>query len=207
MTMKNIDFLILGAIALGISSCCEDDFMFDNNHHIKGRGTIETKNIITDNFSKVKLENVANVNITTGETYSVEFTAYENILEYMDADVIGDELVLKYRHNIDVSSDEEIKIDITMPEIKKVTLNGVGNFYLSGPIQEQLNIDLNGVGNINAFELPVYQGDIDVNGTGNVKIFATEKLNININGIGNVYYQGDPDLSYDINGFGEVVKD
>jgi hypothetical protein len=206
MTMKKINFIILVAIALGLTSGCDEDFIFQNNRHIKGQGTIKTENISVGKFSKIKLENAANVYITTGEPASVEFTAYENILEYMDADVIGDELVIKFKNNIEVSTDEEIRIEITTPVIEKVTLNGVGNFYINGPVQEFLNIDLNGVGNVNAFELAVYQSDIDINGSGNVEIQAKETLNVDINGVGNVYYKGNPDLSYDINGIGNVIN-
>jgi hypothetical protein len=107
--------------------------MFDNDQHIKGHGSIRTKDISVSNFSKIKLENVSNVYVSTGESITVEFTTYENILKYMDAYVKNDELVLKFRNNIDVISDEEIKVVITMPELEKVTLNGVGNFYLDGP--------------------------------------------------------------------------
>jgi hypothetical protein len=207
MTMKTIKFYLLGAVALGLGACCDEDFRFDTNHHIKGHGDIVTRDISVDHFSKIKLENAANVYITTGESTSVEFTTYENILEYMDADVIGDELVIKFRHNVDVSTDEEIRIDISMPEIEKITLNGVGNFYIHGPLQEYFDVDLNGVGNVNAFELPVYQSDIDINGSGNVKIQALEDLNVDINGVGNVYYKGDPEISSDINGLGNVIKE
>ena len=204
--MKKINILLLGTVALFLGSCCEEDFNFDNNHHIRGHGIIKTKNISVGDFSKIELENVANVYITTDESVSVEITAYENILNYLEAKVTDGELELKTRDHYEVSSDKEIRVDITMPEINKVTLNGVGDFFINGPEQEILNIDLNGVGNVNAFELPVYQGDVDINGTGNVKMQAKESLNVDINGIGNVHYQGDPELSVNINGFGNVVK-
>jgi hypothetical protein len=199
--MIKINFLQLGVMALIFGSCCDEDYMFENNHHIK------TEDISVKDFSKIKLENVANVYVTTGESISVEFTAYENILDYMDADVYNDELVLKFRHSIDVSSNEEIRVDITMPELEKVTLSGVGNFYIDGPKQDRLDVDLNGIGNINAFDLPVYKSDIDINGTGNVKVQALDDLNVDINGIGKVYYQGSPKVSSHIHGLGDVIED
>ena len=86
--MKN-NFIILVAITLVLGSCCDENFTYDNNHrHIRGHGAIKTESISVENFTSVKLENVANVDIQTGKSFLVEFTAYENILDYIEAEVI-----------------------------------------------------------------------------------------------------------------------
>ena len=125
----------------------------------------------------------------------------------MDADVIGDELLLRFNKDISVNSDKEIRVDIMVPELEKVTLSGVGNFYLTGPQQYMLEIELDGVGNVEAFGLKVLNGFVDINGNGNVEIDAKENLSVDIDGLGNVYYRGDPKLTININGLGDVVRD
>jgi hypothetical protein len=188
-------------------SCCDEDFTYDNDRKITGRGNIESESVVVDEFSSIDLENVSNVYVETGKDYKVVFTAYENILPYMDAVVIGDELFLRFAKDINVSSDEEIRVDVTLPELEKVTLSGVGNFYLNGPQQRDLELELDGVGNIEAYGLKVLYGIVNIDGTGNVEIDAKEKLTVDIDGMGNVYYRGDPELVVDINGLGEVVRD
>ena len=205
--MKTFHILwVLSIVTIFI--CCEkDDGLFDNDRRITGIGEIKSKSVVVDNFVAIDLENVSNVYVETGVSRKVVFTAYQNILPYMDADVIGDELVLRFNKDINVNSDEEIRVDITIPELEKITLSGVGNFYLSGSQQYKLEIELNGVGNVEAFELKALNGIVDINGTGNVEIDAKEHLTIDIDGMGNVYYRGDPEMSVDINGLGDVVKD
>jgi hypothetical protein len=205
--MKTFKILLVTFILGSFFACDEDNFPFDNDRRVTGRGNIETESIVVDDFTAVDLQNVSNVYIETGSECKVVFTAYENILPYMEADVMGNELILRFNRDISVNSDEEIRVDITLPEIEKVTLSGVGNFYINGSQQQVLDVELNGVGNIEAFSLPVYDSKIELNGTGNVEIQAKETLDVDIDGLGNVYYRGDPDITVDINGLGEVIKD
>ena len=205
--MKTYKILVLVILLSSPFACCDDDFMWEDNRRITGRGDIESESVVVNEFASIDLENVSNVYVETGKDYKVVFTAYENILPYMDAVVIGDELLLRFTEDINVNSDKEIRVDITLPELEKVTLSGVGNFHLTGPQQYSLELELNGVGNIEAYDLQVLDGTIDINGNGNVEIDAKEKLNVDIDGLGNVYYRGNPELTIDINGLGEVVRD
>lgn len=204
MNLYKISFLLL-VIACLIG--CDEDDILDSNERVTGTGEVKTQVLYVDDFDAIDLEGVANVYIETGKKQSVSFTAYENLLKYMKADVVGDELIIKFRDNISVNSDEEIRVDITLEELDKVTLSGVGNFYLSGTFQDYLEIELNGVGNVEAYGLPVYHANVDINGTGNVEVRAKDMLEVDIDGLGNVYYQGNPQINADINGLGEIVND
>ena len=205
--MKTFYFLLILSIVTIFMGCEEDDYLFNNDRRITGSGEIRSRSVVVDYFIAIDLENVSNVYVETGKARKVVFTAYENILPYMDADVIGDELILRFNKDINVNSDEEIRVDITVPELEKVTLSGVGNFILTGPQQYKLEVELDGVGNVEAFGLKALNGIVNIDGTGNVEIDAKEHLTVDIDGMGNVYYRGNPELSIDINGLGEVVKD
>jgi hypothetical protein len=205
--MKTFIILFIGAMLGTFTACDEDSYLFDNDNRVTGRGDIESDQVYVNDFTSIDLENVSNVYVEVGKEQKVVFTAYENILPYMEADVVGDELVLRFNSNINVNSDKEIRVDITVTEFEKVTLSGVGNIYLSGPQQQSLKIELNGVGNIEAFELPVNEAEIELNGTGNIEIRAKESLEVDIDGLGNVYYQGEPEIIADINGLGEIIRD
>ena len=203
--MKTI-YILVALLPLLLTVSCDEDAIFDNDRRVTGFGDYESESVVVDDFDAIDLENVSNVYVTTGRDRKVVFTAYENILPYMEAVVIGDELVLRFNKNINVNSDKEICVDISVPSIDEVTLSGVGNFYLKGPYQGSLHLNLDGVGNIEAYDLPVDRASVDINGNGNVKINAKELLEVDIDGLGNVYYKGDPKLSIDINGLGEVIR-
>jgi len=204
--MKNINILLLLSLVL-VCISCEQNFWDSDNKRITGDGEIKELTVDLPDFEFVDLEGVANVYIETGYDQHVTMEAYENILSYMVAEVVGDELVIRFKENLSVNSDEEIRVDISMPSLSGVNLSGVGNFYISGPPQELVSLEINGVGNIEAYELPVYQGVAEINGTGNIEIRAKETLKVDIDGLGNVYYHDYPDLTIDISGLGEVVND
>ncbi len=204
--MKNrYIFLILSLVLACIS--CDKNFWDDDSKRITGDGEIKELTVDLPDFEFVDLEGVANVYIETGHDQHVTMKAYENILSYMIAEVVGDELVIRFKENLSVNSDEEIRVDISMPSLSGVKLSGVGNFYISGPPQELLSLEIDGVGNIEAYGLPVYQGVAEINGTGNIEIRAKETLEVDIDGLGNVYYRDFPDIETDISGLGEVVND
>lgn len=190
-----------------ICSACDEEYWENDNRRITGNGYVKELTFDVDDFESVDLEGVANVYIETGLDQQVTIEAYENILTYIIVEVVGDELIIRFKDNLSVNSDEEIRVDISMPEIQDVTLSGVGNFYLSGPPQESLSIEIDGVGNIEAYDLPVYNGITEINGTGNIEIRAKETLSVDIDGLGNVYYRDYPKIYVDISGLGEVVND
>ncbi|MBN1598762.1 MAG: DUF2807 domain-containing protein [Bacteroidales bacterium] len=201
--MKKLIIPIL--IIISILSSCSDDIFFENDR-ITGTGEIRTEVIPVSDFSSIDLECVANVYVNVGTPREVRFTAYENILPVMEARVIGDELLLQFNTDNEINTDKEIRIDITTETLEKVTLSGVGNFTLTGPSQQSLDIELNGVGNIFAYELPVYHATVEINGVGNVEVRSKETLYVDIDGMGNVYYLEDPVIIADISGMGEVLR-
>ncbi len=185
---------------------CDDDY-FEENRRVTGSGEVVAEEIEVDLFEAIDLEGVANVYIETGKPQKVTLTAYENILKYVEVKVVGDELLIRLKEDVSLNTDEEIRLDIFVPDIEDITLSGVGNFYVKGPIQQRLDIELNGVGNVEAFQLPVYEAHVEINGTGKVEVKAKDKLFVDIDGLGNVYYIGDPDMDIDINGLGDVVRE
>lgn len=202
--MKTYCLLLFAVIWLFASSCEEDPF--DDDRRVTGSGRVVTQPVELNEFSVIDLEGVANIYIETGTTQSVSITAYANIIEFIDFRVVGDELLIGIREDKKLNSDEEIRIDITLPEIDAITLSGVGNFNLSGQAQHSLDIELNGVGNVDAYGLPLYEARIEINGTGNVSVKAKDRIYVDIDGLGNVYYLGDPQLDIDISGLGDVVS-
>lgn len=209
--MKKISYFLIALLTLTLSSCCDEEHWDwdddDNDHYVEGRGDISTETINLDGFIGVDVRMAADVTISTGRPFYIDFTAYENIIRYMNARVVNNILILEFDKNVNISSDEKIKIDISMPGIEDVYLKGVGDMYLHGPEQSKLNITIDGVGNIDAYNLPVHQSDIRVNGKGDVKVKVSEVLDVIINGIGDVYYKGSPSVTSTINGIGDLVRD
>ena len=203
MINKIIYALMLGSM---LFTCCDDEPFNDDNNRVTGTGDMTTESVTVAEFEAIDLEGVANVIIHTGMQQSVKLTTYENLHEYYEFHVVGDELMVRIKDGIRINSDEEIQLDISVNYLEKITLSGVGNFSMQGKPQDNLDIQLSGVGNVEAFDLPVKFGNIHIEGTGNVYINASETLDVDIDGMGNVYYKNSPDINQDINGLGELIQ-
>ncbi len=200
-------FLVVLVPLLSIWAACEkDEEKAPDPLRITGRGEVLSELEVVNPFTGICLEGVANVYVTTGQERKVVLTAYENILPYLDAHVVGDELLIRFNEDITVNSDKEIRVDISVPNLKEISLTGVGNFHVDGSGQESLSVNLEGVGNVYAFGLPLDRALVNIDGNGNVEIDAKDELVVDIDGLGNVYYKGSPQIRMEVNGLGEVVQ-
>ncbi|KPL17224.1 MAG: hypothetical protein AMS23_09615 [Bacteroides sp. SM1_62] len=189
-----------------IHTGCEDNDPLDNNQRrVVGTGPIVSKTLTLDEFSKIENTGVANIYVTLGNPQSVVLKAQQNIIDVMTIGVLNDVLQIGVEKNVSIENAEEIRFDITIPEISSVTLTGVGDYILSGDYQEELTIILTGVGNVRAFDLEVGTCTITSTGIGNCEVHVKNTLVVTITGVGSVYYRGHPGITQSVTGLGSLV--
>jgi hypothetical protein len=195
-------FLILFLIHTG----CEDNDPFDNNQRkVVGTGPIVTKTLTLDEFSKIENTGVANIHVALGSPQSVVLKAQQNIIDVMTIGVINDVFKIGVEKNVSIENAEEIRFDITIPEIKSVNLTGVGDYILSGDYQDELTIIMTGVGNVRAFDLEVGTCTITSTGVGNCEVRVKNTLKVTITGVGSIYYKGHPTITSSVTGLGSLI--
>jgi hypothetical protein len=189
-------FLLAGII---LSSC--DGI---GNKTIRGTGPVESMEVEVPAFDGVNVTGTCNVDIQIGEPQSVEFFAQSEILDVLDYEVDDGILEIGFKRGYSVNTSEEIRAEITIPELNFTGVTGACNYELEGAQQEELNIYISGVGNIYAFDMPVNQCLIRVSGTTNCEVHVIDHLDVVISGVGNIWYRGNPEITTDISGVGNV---
>lgn len=170
-----------------------------------GYGDIESEMIEASDFSGVSVTGTCEVDITIGDSWSVEFHAQPQILEVMTANVRSGILKIGFDPDYNVKTSAEISATIIVPALDFVSITGAGNFNISGEKQSRLDIDITGAGDIDAFDMEVDDCNININGTGNCNVKVNNMLDVHISGVGNVFYMGQPELTTDISGVGNVT--
>lgn len=199
-----IPFLIGGLIIF--SAGCEDNDPDENNRSVAGSGPLVSKTITLDEFSKIENTGVADIYVTLGNPQSVVLKAQQNIIDVMTIGVVSDELKIGLEKGVSIDKADTIRFDITVPEITRIILTGVGDYVLSGDYQEELEIILTGVGNVSAFDLEVGTCNITITGVGNCEVYVKDQLNATITGVGNIYWKGQPDdMIISITGIGNLI--
>lgn len=221
--MKKISFFLILSILLCLSCIHNDnDFPHDNNC-LTGLGTIDSETRIVGDFHSISSTIVADILLTQGPLEDIIIEAQQNILQVLKTEVVNGELRLSTNQCVDIL--QRIKVYITIPDIKNLTLTGVGDIIaqndfdlteldvvltgvgdiiLKGTANE-FNILLTGVGNVKAFLLNTDICDVALTGVGDVEVFVNDDLDVTLTGVGKVYYKGLPSITANITGAGSIV--
>ena len=216
--MKKLKFLsfplcMLAAVAL-LTSC-----------KVNGKGDLIDGTFELAPFTGIVNNISADVHITQAATQYVDVVAQKNIIENMKLEVTDGKLNIGFEK--DAYSFEPININISIPELSSLTINGSGNMNTtntfdscgtvlltisgSGNIRAWLNAStktystISGSGNIslNGFS-PAH--DISISGSGDIKAFPfhTYHTVVDIAGSGDCELWADSTLGVNISGSGNV---
>ncbi|MEN8799232.1 MAG: head GIN domain-containing protein [Flavobacteriaceae bacterium] len=224
MNLREIFFLIVLAVFVACDKSDTDNPFVVDDDCLRGSGANVSETRELGNFTGILNTIPANVFITQGPLEAVRIEAQANILEVLKTNVENNTLSIEFDKCIKELND--VSIHVTIPEINKliltgvgdmnmigdidvavldISLTGVGNFNLQGRA-ETLNIQLIGVGDVSAFPLLADIGNVNISGVGNTEVFISNELNVTITGVGTVFYKGSPDISSTITGDGAVIN-
>jgi Putative auto-transporter adhesin, head GIN domain len=228
--MKNVYFLLLGALSLGLLSC-EDEF------------GIEEIEVTYDTvpFDRIRLETSSNIRIIQSNIFQVVVRGQKRDVNDTEVRVSNDRLVIEERGHID----EDQLIKIYVPEISELSsigsslvygesefeqnrsmdleligsgeidmyvatdnldilLSGSGYMYLEGLV-DNVDLDISGSGWVRSFNLDSDFSDVRIEGSGSAEVSVDTDLDAVITGSGNIYYKGHPNISSTITGSGKLI--
>lgn len=168
----------------------------------KARGPIVEQQLNVASFKGIDLKIRDNVYIKQGPTQSVKVEAQENVAEAINKSVVNGIWTIDFTEMPKLY--KNMKIYITTPDLKSITLSGPGIIITERMTLDSLTLNVNGTGNIdvegtiaNLFSNMNTAGDIFLEGNADnhqIKIPGTGKVNsfdmqskqcdINIDGVG-----------------------
>lgn len=167
-----------------------------------------TKTSDLTGFTKVQLNTSSDINIKMGNTYSIEMVGDEERIGNTILEMKNDTLKIKHKKgNFHYDNDQDMVINVVMPNIESMQINGSGDAEIEGVDNASLDLNVNGSGDLyvngKSEEL-----DIGINGSGNISMGEVmgKDVDISINGSGDVELDGGTcqSLEIDIHGSGDV---
>jgi len=162
-------------------------------------------------FKSIKSQGVYTLVVTAGQKQSVMVNGDESALARLSTTVVGDELVIAMPEKKSFGWSDRIAITITVPELARMHLEGVGGTTLKQLAGESFELTYQGVGSttvdgkvrhfvlraegvgtLNARELDAQIVDARLAGVGSAKVRASESLTARVEGIGSLTYYGKP---------------
>ncbi|MFN7289273.1 MAG: head GIN domain-containing protein [Pirellula sp.] len=173
------------------------------NVGIKGSGVSKTESRNVADFKSVSSEAVGDVNVTIGDSQSVEVTIDDNLLPLLVTEVVDG--VLKVKTTGSFSTSIGLKVNVTTPSLDSIHSSGVGNIKIEGLDSEQLAVELSGVGGVTA-KGKVQNLDVTVSGVGsaNLRELLAENVSVTVSGVGGAEVYASKSVNASTSGVGSI---
>jgi Putative auto-transporter adhesin, head GIN domain len=217
--MKKIALCLILALA-----ACGCEIAGKVANHVHGSGVKKTEKRDVPDFDSLSVNGAYDVVVQSGKSREVQLEGDENLLPLISTEVENGQLVVK--NDSSFNSRTGLRLLISVPNIRDITLSGASNVELNNIENEKMEIqvdgastvhasgetkslaiNLNGAGTIDSKDLRADAVDITSNGAGSVDVYAVDTLSATVNGVGTVNYYGAPKvLRREINGFGYINR-
>lgn len=193
------------------------------HHGVRGSGVRKTETRDLAAFTAIETSGAFEVRVDCQKPASFEIEADDNLLPLVQTEVRDG--VLRVTTTKSYSSNGEIVLRITVPDLARVKSTGAGKFNISNLKNDQfevqstgaatvvasgqsksVTIGSTGAGKIDAHDLRASDATVKVTGAAGVDVYATDALDVTVSGAGRVTYSGNPKVSKKVSGAGQVVK-
>jgi hypothetical protein len=208
-------FLLLPVLAAG----CHHGMRAE----IKGSGkrVLEKRNVTP--FTSISTEGAFTIEVTCQKDASLEVEGDDNVLGVVTAEVSNN--MLRLRNTKNYSSSEPVKFKISVPDLERLIVEGVGRVDVKGLNNQKFEIDVegapsisvsgntkviditsSGAGKIDTHSLHASRGVVDSKGVAQIDLDVADELDVTVSGPSTVYYKGDPKVNKTIRGPGKVER-
>lgn len=194
--MKKITLLLL--LGVTISSCHD---LVDGT-----AGAVVSETRQEPVFHSINMEGNVDVFISYDTASTIRVEAGENLIDYIETSVVGNELLV-YEAPNNVVNAKPIRVYITMDSLVNVTMEGSGDLDVNDMISNNLNILSIGSGDVN-FEIDANSINYDSRGSGDARFVGNvTALNVLLEGSGDFMgrYLYSYDTNVEIEGSGDAI--
>lgn len=219
---KSIYFL-LPLIAL-VLMACRVGFNI-GGRQIEGSGNVATETREISNVERVSLEFMGDLTIIQGDEESLTVEADDNLLQYIETDMRGRELVIYMEDEVNVDTKTPIHYTLRVKNLDRVSVSGSGNVSAETFAADKLDLQISGSGNMRFDDLKANDLEVRISGSGNFDLvgssevqdvritgsgnyraenFQTTRSTVTVSGSGDVTVWADEALDVNITGVGNI---
>jgi hypothetical protein len=168
------------ALTLSLSSCIT--IKLDS---LKGSGNVITQAFEVGEFERIDFNGIGRIEITQGDTTSLEVEAEENIVNALRIETTGNKLYMGIKRGyINIIPTRDIVFRLTVEDLDMIELSGAGAVVCDSFETEKLSIDSSGMGSV---DMDITSEDLEVSISGAGKVSMAGKVDtqkISISGVG-----------------------
>jgi hypothetical protein len=159
---------------------------------VRGNGNIITSSRTEGSFSSVKSAGSFNIFFTQGAESEIKIEADENLMKFILTEVQNGVLKIKAKNGINLRPSSEIRVYVTAPSLKELSVAGSGNIVADGKIAvtNGLRFNIAGSGDIIIKEVDAPSVEVHIAGSGKVLAAgSTKDSEVHISGSGDADFK------------------
>lgn len=208
--MKKIGFIVfIAALFVGLTSALNCSVGSFNLGGESGSGNVQSEKRDVSGFKAIDAGGAIRLDVIVGQDFTVEVEADDNLLSRIKTEVSGSKLKIYTEDRI--STKNEMRVRVSMPELTAMDLSGASHGTVSGVNSDSLELDASGASKIiidgkartlraeasgastlNAENLSVEDADVEASGASNITVNASNDLKADASGASSVVYTGEP---------------
>ncbi len=153
---------------------------------IRGSGDIVTEDRDVSGFDSIEFAGYGRLIVTQGNEESLSIEIDDNLLRYIDTDVVGDTLKIEFDDNIFLrATDSTIIFRLSVIQLVSLDISGAGTFEVDELETDEFELTMSGAGKIDIDSIQATDLKVVVNGAGSVSISGTvDTQDIVVSGVG-----------------------
>lgn len=179
--------ILLTSLILTITFAVNAQDWWGNSKKIKGNGNVVTVNRTTSDYDGVSAGGSFDVILVKGKEGKITIEGEENIIPYIETEVSGNTLKIKYKKNVNVRTTRRLTVTVPFKSLNSVSLGGSGKIKSKDLIKtSDFSASLGGSGDI---ELQVDADNVkaSIGGSGNINLTgSTNEFTCSIAGSGSI---------------------
>jgi len=163
-----------------VLSACGTVVYQSNREIINGKGALVEENRTISGVSGVELATIGDLHVEVGSSESLTVKAQENLMEYIETDVVSGRLVIGVQNNVEVKSLKPIDYYLTVKDLDMIRILSSGNIEAQDLETEQFSVSINSSGDVTMGILNAETLEVNINSSGNLDIAGGEVKTQNI---------------------------
>jgi hypothetical protein len=172
----------LGAPTFIIGNWAED---WGDRERVRGNGEIAERTYTVSGFDQVTLNLPGKLEIVQSDSEALTIRGESNLLEYIEANVSGDELEIEARRGYALEATRDLTFLLTVKDLEEVSLTSAGEVTITDLESDHLVLNSSGMGNFRLSDLQAERFDLEISGSGSADVSGqVERLYVQISGAG-----------------------
>jgi hypothetical protein len=156
-----------------LATACSDDSEVGPAAGIEGSGATVAESRDVSGFDEVSLMGQGSVLITQGATESLIIETDDNLLQYIETEVVGSRLEIRIQELTDIDPTSSVTYRLGVSELSSVGIAGAGSISADALDTGDLEVYILGAGNIDIDNLSALYVNVFGGGAGDITLAGT----------------------------------